>query len=71
MYIDPERSHYIVYSNSKEINFDQRKQNIFDHLKRIVDNGSKDYKYQHIKLLTNFICRNDKLNPMSRFWYEH
>jgi len=66
-YIDPERSHYLVYSNSNEISFDQRKQNIFNQLKRIVDNGSKNYNYKHIRLLTNFMCRNNKLNPMSRF----
>ncbi|KAG4093492.1 hypothetical protein H8356DRAFT_1354403 [Neocallimastix lanati (nom. inval.)] len=38
-YMDPERLHYVVYGNSIEISFNQRK---------IVNNGSKDYNYQHL-----------------------
>jgi len=67
-YIDKERSRYTVYGNSKKIEFDLRKENILEQLKRIVNSDSSTYNNQHIELLTNFMCRNgDTIIPMSRF----
>jgi RNA polymerase Rpb1, domain 5. len=66
-YIDPTRSYYISYDESMDIPFEQRKQNILHQLKGIVDEGGADYNYQHVELLTNFMCRDNYIIPMSRF----
>jgi len=67
-YVDKSRSRYLVYGNSKDIDFELRKQNILMQLKRIVNSDdSSSYNNQHIELLTNFMCRNNTITPMSRF----
>lgn len=67
-YIDKNRSRYIVYGNSMDINFELRKQNILMQLQRIVNvDSSSFYNNQHIELLTNFMCRDNTVLPMSRF----
>jgi len=67
-YVDKSRSRYLVYGNTKDISFELRKQNILMQLKRIVNSDdSSSYNNQHIELLTNFMCRNNTIIPMSRF----
>ncbi|ORX73451.1 hypothetical protein BCR32DRAFT_249935 [Anaeromyces robustus] len=66
-YIDPQRSHYIIYSNTKEVDYNLRKQNILMQLKRITNFDNSFYNDQHIELLTNFMCRNNTIIPISRF----
>jgi len=68
IYIDKCRSRYLVYSNSMDIDFELRKENILMQLQRIVNVDSSSYNQQHIELLTNFMCRkNEEVTPMSRF----
>ena len=66
-YIDLDRSRYIVYGNSKEVDYNTRKQNILTQLKRITNIDQSFYNNQHIELLNNFMCRNNTVVPMSRF----
>ncbi|ORX78477.1 beta and beta-prime subunits of DNA dependent RNA-polymerase [Anaeromyces robustus] len=66
-YIDPDRSHYITYSNTKKVDNDLRKQSILKQLKRITNTDNSIHSTQHIDLLTDFMCRNDSITPMSRF----
>ncbi|ORX41413.1 hypothetical protein BCR36DRAFT_311594 [Piromyces finnis] len=67
-YIDKNRSRYIVYGNSMDIDFELRKKNILMQLKRIVNvDSSSSYNNQHTELLTNFMCRDNTILPMSRF----
>jgi len=66
-YIDLDRSRYIVYGNSKEVDYNTRKQNILTQLERITNIDKSFYNNQHIELLNNFMCRNNTVVPMSRF----
>ena len=66
-YIDKTRSRYLVYSNSMDIDFELRKKNILMQLQRIVNVDSSSYNQNHIELLTDFMCRNNEITPMSRF----
>jgi len=66
-YIDKSRSQYLVYSNSMNIDFELRKKNILMQLQRIVNVDSSFYNQNHIELLTDFMCRNNEITPMSRF----
>jgi len=66
-YIDKSRSRYLVYSNSMDIDFELRKKNILMQLQRIVNVDSSSYNQNHIELLTDFMCRNNEITPMSRF----
>jgi len=59
-YIDKSRSRYLVYSNSMDIDFQLRKNNILMQLQRIVNVDSSFYNQNHIELLTNFMCRNNE-----------
>ncbi|ORX42239.1 hypothetical protein BCR36DRAFT_249689, partial [Piromyces finnis] len=66
-YIDKERSTYLVYANSFNIDFELRKKNILKQLIKIVNADITSYNMQHIELLTNFMCRDNTITPMSRF----
>ncbi|KAG4082836.1 hypothetical protein H8356DRAFT_1299623 [Neocallimastix lanati (nom. inval.)] len=66
-YIDLDRSRYTVYGTSKQVDHNTRKQNILEQLKRITNIDKSYYNNQHIELLTNIMCRNDTIVPMSRF----
>ncbi|KAG4081637.1 beta and beta-prime subunits of DNA dependent RNA-polymerase [Neocallimastix lanati (nom. inval.)] len=66
-YIDLDRSRYTVYGTSKYVDHNTRKQNILEQLKRITNIDKSYYNNQHIELLTNFMCRNNTIVPMSRF----
>ncbi|ORX42871.1 beta and beta-prime subunits of DNA dependent RNA-polymerase [Piromyces finnis] len=65
-YVDKDRSRYIVYGNLMDVDFESRKKNILKQLQKIVNNGSS-CKNQHIELLTNFMCQDNKILSMSRF----